>query len=45
MEEYRKPQMELIILPDDVIETSGCGYECGTPGLGTIELPCDTNDL
>ncbi len=44
MEEYLKPQMELIVLPDDVIATSGCNYECGCTGVGTIELPCMPGD-
>ena len=44
MEEYMKPKMELIALSDDVILTSGCSYECGCTGVGTIELPCMPGD-
>lgn len=38
MEQYEKPNMDLIVLGDDVIITS-CNSECGLPGSGTIELP------
>ncbi len=40
MEQYEKPNMEIIVLTEDVITKSGgCPYECGTPGSGTIETP------
>ena len=44
MEQYEKPNMEIIVLSDDVILTSGCAYECGCTGVGTVELPPMPND-
>lgn len=38
MEQYEKPNMEIVVLGDDIIITS-CNIECGLPGSGTIETP------
>ena len=43
MEEYMKPIIELIELPDDSIAES-CGRECGCSDVGTIGLPCIPGD-
>ena len=44
MEQYVKPNMEIIALFDDVILASSCAQECGCSGVGTIELPCMPGD-
>ena len=44
MEEYMKPKLEQIELPDDIIANS-CARECGGTGVGTIELPCMPGDF
>lgn len=38
MERYEKPQMEIIILPEDIITTS-CRSICGTGPNQPIETP------
>ena len=38
MEQYEKPNMEIVVLGDDVIITS-CNSECGLGGSSPIELP------